>query len=689
MNCSVILSRCSCNKSIYIVFFIVLSASSCTLKDNAEINYPAASDSILAKADELLDGGQIGESGAYLDSAYRSFSHAGPADLWKKYRHKTNFYLNYEFDPVKAGLYVDSMNFIVKDKSKIYKQEYAWTSFFKGDVLMSKKKYEEAFQSYYDGREFVLKHLDSCDFAQFTNKLGLVRYRQEQFGRALPYLKKAAKETDYCVSSSDFEKSFILPQSIYNTIALCFEQMNMPDSATIYYQKSIHFITLNGGRFPEKEEFRNIALGVVKGNLGGVYARLDKYPEAEKFLKESIRINDKIGYAIQDAQTAKIKLAEIYLKLSRLTEADEILLQLQAHLALPGNNPANEFIRMKWYELKWIYADKTSNIPEAYHYLKKNQQNQDSITQANSHLKSIDMDVIFRENEQRYKLALLGKENQLKTGYLTAAIVFLMITIGILIAVWQNRKRLKVLNTKITKQNADMHTALNALQQSQEENARMMKIVAHDLRSPVAAAVSITTMLLEGGNLQPDDAEMLDLMKTSSLHSLEMIADLLNMNTTAEGLDREPVEMHTLLHYCIGLLNFKAAEKKQKITLQAPETVLNVSREKIWRVISNLLGNAIKFSPEGSGIEVRMQQQENSAVICIQDRGIGIPEKLRAKIFNMFTDSRRPGTMGEQSFGLGLAISRQIVEAHGGEIWFESIVGQGTIFYVKLPWSAQ
>jgi signal transduction histidine kinase len=114
-----------------------------------------------------------------------------------------------------------------------------------------------------------------------------------------------------------------------------------------------------------------------------------------------------------------------------------------------------------------------------------------------------------------------------------------------------------------------------------------------------------------------------------------------------------------------------------------------VSREKIWRVVSNLLVNAIKFSPEGSAIEVRMQQQENSVVICIQDHGIGIPEKLKAKVFNMFTDARRTGTMGEQSFGLGLAISRQIVEAHGGEIWFESIVGQGTTFYVKLPWSAQ
>jgi signal transduction histidine kinase len=639
----------------------------------------------MAKTNRMLDGGQIRESMAYLDSAYRFFNHAGPADLWKKYRQKTNFYLNYEFDPDKAELYADSMYAIVKGKSSIYKQEYAWTSFFKGDVLVAKKKYEEAFQNYYDGREFVLRHLDSCNFAQFTNQLGLVRYRQEQFSHALPYLKKAVAETDYCVSSTDFEKGFILPQSIYNTIALCFEEMNMPDSAIVYYLRSIEFITSEGLRFPERKQFREIALGVVKGNLGGVYARLNKYSAAERFLKESIRINDKIGYAIQDAQTAKIKLAEVYLKLSKFARAGKLLDEVQAHLGQPGKNPANEFIRLKWYQLKWTYFDQTKNVPLAYKYLQRFQQNRDSITRAHNRLKNIDMDVIFRENEQRYKFALLGKENQLKTGYLIAAIIFLMITIGVLIAVWQNRKRLKTLNTKIITQNADMHKTLAALQQSQEENTRIMKIVAHDLRSPMAATISITAMLLESGNYPPEDAEMLELMKTSSLHSLEMIADLMNMNTTAGGLKKEPVEMHTLLRYCVNLLNFKAAEKKQKISLHAKEIVLNVSREKIWRLVSNLLVNAIKFSPEGSAIEIRMQQQENFALISIQDYGIGIPEKLKAKVFDMFTDARRPGTIGEHSFGLGLAISRQIVEAHGGRIWFESNAGQGTVFYVELP----
>ncbi|RYF30507.1 MAG: ATP-binding protein, partial [Comamonadaceae bacterium] len=100
---------------------------------------------------------------------------------------------------------------------------------------------------------------------------------------------------------------------------------------------------------------------------------------------------------------------------------------------------------------------------------------------------------------------------------------------------------------------------------------------------------------------------------------------------------------------------------------------------------SNLLVNAIKFSPEGSEINVFMESQVESVLIRIADQGIGIPENLKGKIFNMFTDARRAGTAGEQSFGLGLAISRQIVEAHGGKIWFENNEEIGTTFYLELP----
>src|SRR5690606_9141702 len=142
-----------------------------------------------------------------------------------------------------------------------------------------------------------------------------------------------------------------------------------------------------------------------------------------------------------------------------------------------------------------------------------------------------------------------------------------------------------------------------------------------------------------------------------------------------------------LLRYCVDLLQNKAREKRQNIILNSHPVVIMANREKLWRVASNLIANAVKFSPPGEQIDVLLEVNPNHVCVSVSDRGIGIPEHLRSKIFDMVTEAKRPGTQGEQPFGLGLAISKHIVEAHGGRIWFESNVarGKGTTFFVELP----
>lgn len=210
-------------------------------------------------------------------------------------------------------------------------------------------------------------------------------------------------------------------------------------------------------------------------------------------------------------------------------------------------------------------------------------------------------------------------------------------------------------------------------------------MVAHDLRNPVGAMMTVATMMLDNKHGPGDDRTMLELIKTSGKNSLNLIDDLLQIHTRLEELKLEPVDMFTLLHYCVELLYFKAEAKGQQIMLTADHLTISVNREKMWRVISNLIANAIKFSPSGAVVNVQMVSKEDSVLITIEDHGIGIPTEMHDKIFDMFTEAKRPGTAGEQPFGMGLAISKQIVEAHGGQIWFESKQNNGTFFYVELP----
>lgn len=169
---------------------------------------------------------------------------------------------------------------------------------------------------------------------------------------------------------------------------------------------------------------------------------------------------------------------------------------------------------------------------------------------------------------------------------------------------------------------------------------------------------------------------------------LEMISELLNSDlvTENERLIKEDIDLQHLLQQCVELLQYKANEKQQVIHFRSGEViVLKLSREKIWRVFNNLLVNAIKFSPANTKIQVTLERKKDSVVIAIIDNGIGVPPNDREKIFEMFTSAKRTGTAGEQPFGIGLSISKQIIESHGGTIWLKDNPEGGTIFFVELP----
>jgi signal transduction histidine kinase len=198
----------------------------------------------------------------------------------------------------------------------------------------------------------------------------------------------------------------------------------------------------------------------------------------------------------------------------------------------------------------------------------------------------------------------------------------------------------------------------------------------------------MSELLMVTGQPEEKDVELLELIRSSSARALHLISDLLVLDTSMQGLEKEIVEIHVALKYCVDLLQMKATEKKQHIILNTEPAKVLAYREKIWRVFSNLISNAIKFSPEGSNIFVALKRQNGTVRISVKDEGIGIPRSLQDKIFSLSAEARRKGTMGEESFGLGLSISKQIIEAHDGKIWFETEDGKGTTFHIEMKVSA-
>lgn len=662
-----------------------LLAYACSPGPHNNPDHPEWADSVCEQARQLMRNGQAANAIAYLDSAYSTLSKAGIRDLWNKYNIKADYYSNHRIDQRLRWVYIDSMQQLLAGREIRYATEFTRTQLEKGSALRLEKKYVQAFKCYFEGRKFAQQNLDNCSLSEFDGCLGNIYYQQEEFLKAIPYVKQSYEEIIQCPVNNDFYRGFIIPQGMMNTIALCFERAHMPDSATRYYYLALQSIENRTPLFPDRKNDIDLARGVVEGNLGGNYIRLKNFAEAEKHLRASIRINDREGYAIEDAQTAKSKLADLYLKQNQFSRVDSLLTELEKDLASGrGKSRENEQVAGKWLNLKWKYYEKKQDIPNAYEYMKRYRRFDDSMTQVKSGLKHTDLQEVFKDQDHAFELTLLMKNSEIKTAWLAGAVIFLCMAIVITGVIFYYLKRSRKHIKKLTTMNGQMRNALSALRQSQDENAKLIKMVAHDLRNPVNAMTAIADLMLADPNRTEDDRNLLDMIKTSGNNSLQLVTDLLHTNAQ-KNLERTSIDMEQLLHYCADMLLHKSQPKHQHLVLDTEPIILAVNQEKMWRVFTNLIANAIKFSPENTTITIKMEHTEQDVLVTVTDEGTGIPVALQGKIFDMFSEAQRPGTAGEESFGMGLAMSKQIVEAHGGRIWFTSTSGTGTVFYVSLP----
>jgi signal transduction histidine kinase len=273
-----------------------------------------------------------------------------------------------------------------------------------------------------------------------------------------------------------------------------------------------------------------------------------------------------------------------------------------------------------------------------------------------------------------------------KMLWLALAICFL--TILSIIFLWRNWKLTRKTNDVLTLQFRQLESTTEALESSNQNYARLIKMVAHDLRNPIGGIYSLSSLILEEELSGAKLTEFVQLISESSDSCLKLIGDLLrtDFDFKESELRKEEFNLSGFLQQAVTLLAFKANEKNQQLILEeSVQTMITADPDKLLRVLNNLIVNAIKFSPEGGIIEVNTERSDNGIVISVKDYGLGIPASYAPKLFDPFTPAKRKGTAGEQPFGLGLYISKQIIDAHRGRIWFESEEGKGTTFFVFLP----
>ncbi|MBN8718852.1 MAG: tetratricopeptide repeat-containing sensor histidine kinase [Sediminibacterium magnilacihabitans] len=629
----------------------------------------------------------------FIDSAFRSIPHISTFDIAKKYHYLANYYYDQQRDAAKSGAYADSMLLAITDSTQLpeHIKLYASALLIKGDAAKSESRYNDAISYFYRGRLFMRMTKDTCSFYEYDSRLSTLYYDLGRYKEAVRYYKKTLDVSLHC--PENLFTRFAQVQAQLDNIALCYSNMKQYDSALYYYDSALHYIDkykqqyLNSADRTSRQAFIETAIGVIISNKGQTLLETGDSSTTEQVFRESIRINAQQGHDLADAQNTMSSLASLLLGQHRYKEAGEQLQQLRQSLDQSPSTAAEYDYR----KVKWKYYEALGQPELAYATLKSFLRLKDSLNKASELLHSINIQDEFTNISQHYELALLKKQSELKTVYLSIAFVVFVMTLLIILLILKNVRKsrqyvqeLGKLNAFVTEQNNQLKKSLSALKQSQQENSRMMRVVAHDLRNPVGGMVAMTEYLEEQHPLiNKDSKEPLQLMEAAGGRALNLINELLHLNIPADTL-KEPVELDTTLKYCVDILRPKSKEKELQLELHLIPVTVMANREKLWRVFSNLITNAIKFSPSGSTITISMQKEGAAVLVSVKDQGIGIPESFRDKIFSFSPEVKRTGSSGEVSFGLGLSITKQIVEAHKGDIWYESEEGVGTVFYVRL-----
>ncbi len=233
-----------------------------------------------------------------------------------------------------------------------------------------------------------------------------------------------------------------------------------------------------------------------------------------------------------------------------------------------------------------------------------------------------------------------------------------------------------------------LEIAMNEVSKSNEMKERIMYSLAHDLRSPLSNVIAASQFLKDQNDISDIQMEFLNIIELSSTHSSAMIKELMDSNQMLmKQQQTQLISLNEMLSNVVTMSVFKAEEKNISVEFDASKCtgVVMADSFKIDRLFTNLLNNAIKFSPKSSVIQVAVTNENNHVIVSIKDQGVGIPEKHIGIIFDPFTKAKRVGTENEPSYGLGLSICKQIVELHGGIINVFSELGKGSEFIVRLP----
>ncbi len=530
-----------------------------------------------------------------------------------------------------------------------------------GGIYKTLGQYEEALKYYFNALEIKQSINDQRGISIVFSNIGSVYLLTEKYDEASEYFHKAY-EIDL---SNDDQEGIVYTLT---RIGVVNQKTGNYDEAIAYYDTALVLARQLNFRIDES---------ILLGNIGSTLATLHKYAESLSYLFSALELKMELKRIGSAAHTCN-DICETYLYMDNPLEAKKYALQA---IELSTDVDINQG-RYGWLLLAECDYE-LGSYRSAYEHLLKANTLKDSIFSIESEARMHEMEVKYQTEIKESEIQNLIKEKEAvefrRNTYIIAglsSIVFLLVL--------YNSQRLK---SRKNRQLLEKEKELDRMK------SRFFANISHEFRTPLTLILGpIDEMMANNGS--PVFNKNLKVMKRNAGRLLNLVNQLLDLSKIESGKFKLKISKSDIISVVKGVAmsyHSMAEQRNIELTLDiSPELLeMNYDREKLETVLTNLLSNAFKFTPDHGIISItaNIELHGRSEVfrIIVTDSGRGIPEKDIDQIFNRFYQSDSNEFMQQEGSGIGLALSKELVELHGGRIYATSQRGEGTQVVFEIP----
>jgi signal transduction histidine kinase len=575
-------------------------------------------------------------------------------------------------------------------------------SLLQGRMYMTTGHFSIALQKYNEALTNYTNLSDELNIAYVYNTIGMCYSLQRKNGEALNFYLKALpiyeKHSSLSGMANTYMKIGVLQQ----------QSLNIDRALTTYYKalklaeqagdkKNIGYIYIDIGEIFEIKHQYNNALDVLFKskqlttelgllptvaeadiNIGNAYRELKKFDSSIYHFTLAARVFEKLKNP-EKLSRLYSSIANLLIQRKQYNEAEQCIFLSNNETEKVKNYP----VMFNNYQMLVKINRAKGNYKTASDYFDKILELNDSIYDAEKNFVVENLKEKYDDEKRKNLISKLQEENEEKTKQRNELAIVIIVVAALFFG-------LAFMAFQIKKKKRLLHQQKQKMEELNVVKDKFLSILSHDLRSPMRSTLGLLNLMATPGALSEEENKMLfqqlSLSTSSVLETLDnMLAWAKNQINQTSAVKKE-VNLQNIAHRVSRFLKQTADNKTIKIINNITEPVLiNGDENQLEFVIRNLVSNAVKFSHEGSCIELSAIQMKKQVNFYVKDYGTGMKKDVQLSLFDVNKRQIRKGTSGETGSGLGLALSQEFVVAHNGKLTVKSEEGQGTEFTITIP----